>query len=83
MQFGQLWGPIRTAQAGSCSTVPLAGKFLLLISLLIWLSTYMQSLENPILGKLGPVKTGQGNYLKRRLSCAVSQIIYPDYYLAV
>ena len=41
-------------------------KFLLLISLLTWLSTYMQSLENSIYGsmKLGPVKTGQGDYLK-------------------
>ena len=34
--------------AGSCSTLSLAGKFLLLISFLTLLSTYMQSLENSI-----------------------------------
>ena len=31
---------------------PSAGKFLLLISLLTWLSTYMQSLENSIEGSM-------------------------------
>ena len=63
MQFG---GQIWTAQAGSCSTVPLAGKFLLLISLLTWLSTSIQSLEHLIEGstKLVQVKTGQGDYLE-------------------
>ena len=64
------------AQAGSCSTVPLAGKFLLLISLLTWLSTRMQSLENSIEGsmKLGPVKTGQDGYLK----CSIPSILPGD-----
>ena len=81
MQFGGQFE--RRKPAPAQLSLSLAGKFLLLISLLTLLATYMQSLENPILGKLGPVKTGQGNYLKRRLSCAVSQIIYTTYYLAV
>ena len=45
VQFG---GHIWTAQACSCSTVPLAGQFLVLISLLTWLSTSMQSLEDAV-----------------------------------
>ena len=76
MQFG---GQIWTAQAGSCWTFPLAGKFLLLISLLTWLftSTYMQSLELSIKEstKLRQVKTCRGDYLKCSIPDSLSYLL--------
>ena len=76
---GQIW----TAQAGSCSNLPLAGKFFLLIGLLTSLSTRAQSLEHSIKGstKLGQVKIPWK--VRVTTSSSVSQILYPTYYLAV
>ena len=58
-----------TVQAGSCPTLSPAGEFLLLISLLTFLSTNVQSLERSIKGstKLGQVKIGQGCLLRYSL----------------
>ena len=68
-QFG---GQIWTAQAGSCSIVPLSGKFLLLISLLTWLSTSKQILEYSIKGS-----TKQGQSENR--SGWLPQVHYPRF----
>ena len=60
-------------QAGSCPTLSPEGEFLLLISLLTFLSTNVQSLERSIKGstKLGhghcQVKIGQGYFLRYSL----------------
>ena len=60
------------AQAGSCSTVPLAGKFQLevecsshyLVDLVVYLHAKFGEF-NLRINKIGPgVKTGQGDYLK-------------------
>ena len=74
MQFG---GQFERRKPAPAHSLPLAGKFLLLISLLTLLSTYMQSLENSIEGsmKLGPVKTGQGDYLKCSIPDSLSYLL--------
>ena len=57
------------AQAGSCPVLSPASKFLLLVSLLTFLSTYVQSLESLIerSTKLGQVKIVQDYFLRYSL----------------